>query len=89
MSGDVAEAVKTAIDVGALIRAVDPVLAMVAGGALGVWLTRFFTPKGLVTKEHFDEVVKQLREDVDKCHEERADIMRMFREATVAHGEHK
>ena len=82
MTDDVSGAVKAAIDVGAMVRAVDPVLAMVVGGGLGLWLTRFFTPKGLVTKEDFNEVTGQLRKDLDKCDEERADMMRMLHEIT-------
>ena len=82
MTDDVSGAVKVAIDAGAMIRAVDPVLAMVVGGGLSLWLTRFFTPKGLVTKEDFNEVTGQLRKDLDKCDEERADMMKMLLEIT-------
>jgi hypothetical protein len=83
VTDDVSGALKAAIDAGEMVRAVDPVLALVLGGGMGLWLTRFFTPKGLVTKEDFNEVTGQLRKDLDKCDDERAEMMKMLHEITM------
>jgi hypothetical protein len=84
VTDDVSGALKVAIDAGEMVRAVDPVLAMVVGGVMGLWLTRFFTPKGLVTKEDFNEVTGQLRKDLNKCDEERAEMMKMLHDITMS-----
>jgi prefoldin subunit 5 len=56
---------------------------MVIGGVVTVWLMRFFTPKGLVAKEDFNEVTGQLRKDLDKCDDERAEMMKMLHQITM------